>query len=170
MKPDTSISIAGSVNKASHIVTFRRKRKLVKPILHSAQHAKQYYCESAITNAISRIARISTRLIHMGDKTHHHDQSILSRSFNVTKTTVSNPVKPIPLELDELFSPLISFSLSLRYKAYGSGLYSSVFFLASCKFIAVWVRVSKSFSGHVFLSHSNSGCVARTCDRSQAGR
>lgn len=34
---------------------------------------------------------------HKGDKTHHHDQSILPKSLRVIKTIVSNPQKPIPL-------------------------------------------------------------------------
>jgi len=34
--------------------------------------------------------------IHNGDNTHHHDQAIYPVNFNVIKTIVSNPVKPIP--------------------------------------------------------------------------
>ena len=39
--------------------------------------------------------------IHIGESTHHHDQSILSNSFKTINTIVSNPQKPIP-PLDEL--------------------------------------------------------------------
>lgn len=40
--------------------------------------------------------------IHIGDKTHNHDHVIIFSSLRVIKTIVSNPVNPIPLELDEL--------------------------------------------------------------------
>jgi len=42
------------------------------------------------------------KLIQSGEKTHHQDQSILSKSLNITKTMVSRPGKPIPAEVDEL--------------------------------------------------------------------
>ena len=41
---------------------------------------------------------ITTRIseIHIGERTHHHDQLMYPSIFKVIKTMVSNPVKPIP--------------------------------------------------------------------------
>lgn len=41
-----------------------------------------------------------------GDKTHHQDQSIYLVNFNVIKTIVNRPTKPIPELLLELFDIL----------------------------------------------------------------
>ena len=45
--------------------------------------------------------------IHIGDNTHHHDKLIYPVSFRPMKRTVSNPVKPIPDDDEELVSLLI---------------------------------------------------------------
>lgn len=64
--------------------------------------------------------------IHIGESTHHHDQSMTPQSFRTMKATVSNPVKPIPLLLllDELLSPVYllliltgDYLLTWNYKA-----------------------------------------------------
>ncbi len=39
--------------------------------------------------------------IHMGERTHHHDQLMTLHNFRTIKATASKPVNPIPL-LDEL--------------------------------------------------------------------
>lgn len=49
-------------------------------------------------------------LISIGDQTHHHDQSMYPVSFNATKTIVSMPTKPMPLDDDELDFSLMTFS------------------------------------------------------------
>lgn len=47
---------------------------------------------------------------HKGDKTHHHDQSILFNNFNVINTMVSTPKKSIPLlVLDVSLSIMLKF-------------------------------------------------------------
>jgi len=58
--------------------------------------------------AITRTPKTQAVEIQIGDSTHHQDQSILSSNFNVIKTMVSKPAKPIP-ELEEL---LFSFIFS----------------------------------------------------------
>jgi len=48
--------------------------------------------------------------INIGESTHHHDQFIVPRSFNVIKTIVNKPVKPIPLlDVDILLIIFLSF-------------------------------------------------------------
>jgi len=46
--------------------------------------------------------------IQSGDKTHHHDHVILPINFNVIKTIVKSPTKPIPPELDEDVSDILN--------------------------------------------------------------
>lgn len=48
---------------------------------------------------------------HKGDKTHHHDQSILFNNFNVINTMVSNPKNPIPLLVLD-----VSLFIMLKFK------------------------------------------------------
>ena len=43
----------------------------------------------------------TTILIHNGDKTHSHDQSIYPVNFKPINKTVSNPKKPIPPDEDD---------------------------------------------------------------------
>lgn len=45
------------------------------------------------------ITRTMIAIIHIGDRTHHHDQSITFPSFNPMNRMVNTPVNPIPLEL-----------------------------------------------------------------------
>lgn len=53
-----------------------------------------------------KIATTTIAGIHhqKGRVTYHHDQSILSKSLSVTKTTPNNPNTPIPLFVDELLT------------------------------------------------------------------
>lgn len=64
-----------------------------------------------IIPAIAIIAITTTRLIHIGDNTHHHDHAINPVSFRPTNNTVNRPVNPIPLLLE--LESLISFSVRL---------------------------------------------------------
>jgi len=41
---------------------------------------------------------VTQNVIQTGDKTHHHDQSILSSSFRIIKTIVRTLTNPIPPE------------------------------------------------------------------------
>jgi hypothetical protein len=71
-----------------------------------------YFIASLIntTNTIIRnIVRPPATEIHIGDNTHHQDQSILSISFRVINTMVSKPTNPIPLDEDELDLLILSF-------------------------------------------------------------
>lgn len=54
--------------------------------------------------------------IQIGDNIHHHDQSIYSVNFNTIKTTVNNPVNPIPLLLLVDFDILFNFKLMIILK------------------------------------------------------
>lgn len=60
--------------------------------------------------ATIQIAIANSAEIQTGANTHHQDQVILSSSFNVIKTIVNNPTKPIPLDDDET---LLLFILAL---------------------------------------------------------
>jgi uncharacterized Zn-binding protein involved in type VI secretion len=53
------------------------------------------YLVKMISNKIN--PTIAT-VIHIGENTHHHDHVITLHSFNVIKTIVNRPVKPIPVE------------------------------------------------------------------------
>jgi len=46
--------------------------------------------------------KITNKLIHIGDKTHHHDQEMTPPSLRPMKRMVSIPVKPIPPEEEDL--------------------------------------------------------------------
>ena len=52
--------------------------------------------------------------IHIGDKTHHQDQSILSNNFNIINTIVNTPTNPIP-PLLVLLSPILFYLLLIIY-------------------------------------------------------
>jgi hypothetical protein len=54
--------------------------------------------------------------IHIGAKTHNHDQFIIFNNFNVMNTTANKPVNPIPLD-DELLDiiNLLNYLYYLEY-------------------------------------------------------
>lgn len=60
------------------------------------QRAKHHIARHIIAIAIANPAEI-----HIGDSTHHHDQSITLHSFRATKSTVNIPASPIPPDEDE---------------------------------------------------------------------
>lgn len=53
-----------------------------------------------MTRTAIKMATTIIAEIHSGDRTHHHDQSILPMSFSVMNTIASRPAKPMPDELD----------------------------------------------------------------------
>ena len=58
---------------------------------------------------IINIASIKLQPIHIGENTHHHDQSIVSVSLSTTKIIVSTEVKPNPPEVLFEFAIIILF-------------------------------------------------------------
>ena len=56
-------------------------------------------------NAVKTTIKTIRKVIHIGERTHHHDQVIKLVSFKVINTMPSNPVNPIPPLL--LFDSLI---------------------------------------------------------------
>lgn len=63
--------------------------------------------------SITMMTRITNPIdIHIGDNTHHHDQSILPISFRVMNTTVSRPQNPMPPD-DEDDSLLMFYYLMI---------------------------------------------------------
>ena len=56
-----------------------------------------------IRKTVRTIKAVNEQEIHIGDSTHHHDQSIFPMSLSVMNTMVSKPTNPIPpLEFDRL--------------------------------------------------------------------
>lgn len=51
------------------------------------------------------------RVIHNGDNTHHHDQSIHLVSFNTINAIVRMPEKPMPPELLDCCDMIVFFNL-----------------------------------------------------------
>jgi hypothetical protein len=49
--------------------------------------------------------------IHIGDKTHHHDQAITFNNFNTINVIANAPKNPIPLDELELLELLYELTL-----------------------------------------------------------
>lgn len=61
--------------------------------------------DAATASQTATVNSTMAKLIHNGDKTHHHDQVIIPVSFRPMKRMVSRPAKPMP--------PLLAFFDSL---------------------------------------------------------